>query len=104
MLLVSASDEAGGRGGGKWNSHQLPRGQKGPKSHLKKEKKGLAVPPAAPRGLGKSEQMWLKTNLYRQADVMQKTTNKSGRNLIKGSTGDWGGVIGLGVHAPVASN
>ena len=35
---------------------------------------------------------------------MQETTKKSDRNLIKGSTGDWQVVIGLEVHAQVASN
>jgi len=104
MSLVTASNEAGGRGGRKWNSHQLRMAQMPRKSQLRMVKKVLAVPPAAPRHLGKSEQMWLKTNLYRQADVMQKTTKKSGRNLIKGSTGDWEVVIGLEVHAQVASN
>src|SRR6476620_2712315 len=93
-----------GRAAVSGNSHQL-RGSRMPhKCQLRMVKKVLAVPPTAPRRLGKSEQMWLKTNLYRQADVMQKTTKKGDRNLIKGATGDWQVVIGLEVHAQVASN
>ncbi len=36
--------------------------------------------------------------------VMQDTASKGDRNLIKGATGDWEVVIGLEVHAQVASN
>ena len=50
--------------------------------------------------------MWLKTTCARKrhGDVMQDTANKGDRNLIKGATGDWEVVIGLEVHAQVASN
>jgi aspartyl-tRNA(Asn)/glutamyl-tRNA(Gln) amidotransferase subunit B len=50
--------------------------------------------------------MWLKTSCARKGamgTVMQETTN-GGDNLIRGTTGDWEVVIGLEVHAQVASN
>jgi aspartyl-tRNA(Asn)/glutamyl-tRNA(Gln) amidotransferase subunit B len=46
-------------------------------------------------------------NLHAQGGmgtVMQETTKKANGNLIKGTTGDWEVVIGLEVHAQVASN
>jgi aspartyl-tRNA(Asn)/glutamyl-tRNA(Gln) amidotransferase subunit B len=56
--------------------------------------------------LGKGCRMWLKTSCARKGamgTVMQETTN-GGDNLIRGTTGDWEVVIGLEVHAQVASN
>jgi aspartyl-tRNA(Asn)/glutamyl-tRNA(Gln) amidotransferase subunit B len=51
--------------------------------------------------------MWLKTTCARESGmgmVMQDTANKGDGNLIRGTTGDWEIVIGLEVHAQVASN
>jgi aspartyl-tRNA(Asn)/glutamyl-tRNA(Gln) amidotransferase subunit B len=51
--------------------------------------------------------MWLKTTCTPEGGmgtVMQGTTKKANGNLIKGTTGDWEVVIGLEVHAQVASN
>jgi aspartyl-tRNA(Asn)/glutamyl-tRNA(Gln) amidotransferase subunit B len=48
--------------------------------------------------------MWLKTRKGGMRTVMQETGKTSNRNLITGATGDWEVVIGLEVHAQVASN
>src|ERR1043165_7348435 len=51
--------------------------------------------------------MWLKTTCTPEGGMgtgMQETTKKAKRNLIKGTSGDWEVVIGLEVHAQVASN
>ena len=51
--------------------------------------------------------MWLKTTCARESGmgmVMQDTANKGDGHLIRGTTGDWEVVIGLEVHAQVASN
>ena len=47
--------------------------------------------------------MWLKTRKGGMRTVMQETGKTSNRNLITGATGDWEVVIGLEVHAQVAS-
>jgi aspartyl-tRNA(Asn)/glutamyl-tRNA(Gln) amidotransferase subunit B len=77
------------------------------KSGRRLVKKPLSIPPCCTATAWQGMLNVAQDKLHAQGGmgtVMQETTKKANGNLIKGTTGDWEVVIGLEVHAQVASN